>query len=97
MTVRSISIEAYQKHIDSGKRSTQWMAIYAFINCQLPITRSEISDFIGIRMSSVCGRVNELIKAGLIEEHSRRKCKVTGEPAHTLTLKNTDASQLSLL
>ena len=94
--VRAISIEAYAKHIESGKQATQWMKIYAFLGSQLPCTRSEISRFTGIRMSSVCGRVNELIKGGLIQEHGRRQCDVTSEPAHPVGIKPQPPKQLGL-
>ena len=87
MTVRSISIEAYEKHIESGKQATQWMKIYEFLGSHLPLTRSEISSDTGMRMSSVCGRVHELVQAKLVIEGERRECGVTGEPAHTVTLK----------
>jgi len=84
MTVRSISLEAYKRHIASGKQETQWMKIFAFMEDRTPMTRSEISEITGMRMSSVCGRVHELLEAGLIREGDRRQCNITGEPAHTL-------------
>jgi hypothetical protein len=88
MTVRNISIAAYEKHIESGKQASQWMRIYEYLGTHSPRTRSELSEYAGIRLSSVCGRVNELIKAKLVIEDARRECRVTGEPAHTVTLKN---------
>ncbi len=96
MTVRKISIEAYQKHIDSGKQSTQWMRIYAWLgHCYVkPRTRSELASDLGMRMSSVCGRVNELIKAGLLVEDGRRKCAITNESAHPIRL--PEGTNLSL-
>jgi predicted transcriptional regulator len=100
MTVRAISIEAYDKHIATGRRESQWMRIYRYISEDdtTPRTRSELSAYIGIRLSSVCGRVNELIKANMIKELGRRKCRVTKEPAHTLTLKtHVDPNQRELL
>jgi predicted transcriptional regulator len=84
MTVRAISIEAYKHHIDSGKAETQWMKIFTFMDSHVPLTRSEISETLGMRMSSVCGRIHELIEAGLLKEGDRRRCEITGEPAHTL-------------
>ena len=79
---RSISIEAYRKHIETGKAKTQWIKIYEFMRRRQPLTRSEISERTGIRMSSVCGRVKELLDAGLLIEEERRKCMITHEPAH---------------
>ena len=90
MTARSISKEAYARHIESGKRDVQWVKIYRYI-ASLPLwpkTRSELSMILDIRMSSVCGRVNELIKAGLLVELGRRECRITKEPAHTLTIRS---------
>ena len=84
--VRGISIEAYERHIESGKQLTQWQKIYAFLEEHRPLTRSELSERVGIRLSSVCGRVNELLQAGLIEEYERRRCSVTKEPAHPVGL-----------
>ena len=85
--VRGISIEAYYKHRESGKAMSQWAAIYDYLVLRLPLTRSEISARTGIRLSSVCGRVNELIKAGLLEESPRRDCRITNEPAHPVGTK----------
>ena len=84
--IRGISLEAYERHIASGKALTQWQTIYGFLKAHRPVTRAELSDMTGIRLSSVCGRVNELIKAGLIEEYERRKCRSTKEPAHPIGL-----------
>jgi predicted transcriptional regulator len=98
MTVRAISIEAYKRHIDSGKQATQWMKIYTFIDGRMPMTRSEISETLGMRMSSVCGRIHELVEAGLLRECDRRRCEITGEPAHTLesAIRAPDTNQQSL-
>lgn len=89
MSAKPISIEAYRKHIDSGKAHAQWVRIYVLLRFYFPPgyeqirrTRSELSDYTGIRLSSVCGRVNELIQAGLLTEYPRRNCQITNEPAH---------------
>ena len=84
--VRGISIEAYEKHINSGKALTQWVRIYQYLQWSRPVTRLELSERTDIRLSSVCGRVNELIKAELIEEYERRQCSITKEPAHPVGL-----------
>ena len=94
MTARSISIAAYEKHIESGKRDTQWMMIYGYLDQHYPTTRSELSEQLNIRMSSVCGRVNELMKAGMVQEYERRKCRVTGEQAHPVGLNNPEQRML---
>ena len=90
MTARAISIEAYEKHIASGKRDVQWVKIYTRLSYGVPLTRSELSEILRMRMSSVCGRVHELIQANMIEELPRRTCSITKEPAHPLQIKQVD-------
>jgi predicted transcriptional regulator len=87
MTVRNISIEAYEKHHASGRALTQWQKLYVYLStCSHPKTRAEISATTGIRLSSVCGRVKEMMQAGLLEEFPRRRCAITDEPAHPVGL-----------
>lgn len=86
MTARNISIETYYAHIESGEALKQWMKVLNALRAhEKPFTRSELSDLTGIRINAVCGRVNELIKAGLVSEGDRRKCESTGKQAHELT------------
>ena len=99
MTARNISIEAYHKHIESGKAWVQWVKIFDFMleNSHTFFTRAEIAHYLGMRDSSVCGRVNKLLEAGLLVEHDRRKCKVTGSPAHPVGIKFDDPKQGKLI
>jgi len=83
---RAISIEAYRRHIDSGKALTQWVRIYRTLKHYGPKTRAELEQCTGFRISSVCGRVKELLDAGMLEELSRRECSVTGEQAHPVAV-----------
>lgn len=92
MTARAISIEAYHRHIESGKALVQWADIYQFLEEPnqggevMPFTRAELAYYMELRESSVCGRVKELLDAGLIVELPRRKCTVTGHMAHPVTV-----------
>ena len=100
MTARAISIEAYEKHIRSNKRKAQWVRIYMHLKVypEMMSTRSEMSQFTGMRMSSVCGRVHELLQANMIEELPRRTCSITKEPAHPLQIKQAkDPNQGQLI
>lgn len=104
MTARRISIEAYHRHLESGKALTQWQRIYEWLYTYYgPVnynpeafpayegcTRAELAEKLHLRVSSVCGRVKELLDAGMIEELPRRKCTVTGDMAHPLTVKRGD-------
>lgn len=87
MTARAISIENYHAHIASGKALRQWMRIYTYIAAHSFCTRSQIAEATGIRLSSVCGRVNELMdpEAGLvIETQAPVRCPVTQMMVHGL-------------
>lgn len=89
MTVRGISIDAYAKHISSGKALTQWMKIYEFLKDHRAsgATRNEIAIACGMRIPSVCGRVKEMLDSNIIVEQERRKCAITDEAAHPVIIK----------
>ena len=50
-------------------------------------TRSEMAERMHMRLSSVCGRVNELIEMNYLEDGERRKCSVTGRSAHVVRIR----------
>ena len=97
MTVRGISIEAYYRHQESGKALNQWQKIYHFLNeTGNRMTRAELSEYMIIRMSSICGRVHELMQAGLLVEYPRRSCGITHEQAHPVGLPELQQGELPL-
>jgi Mn-dependent DtxR family transcriptional regulator len=65
------SLEAHQPET-RGKQEAEVLACIRRNSGMLGITREELSRCMKIKESSVCGRVNALIKAGLIEEHGHR-------------------------
>ena len=73
------SLISYQEHILSGKMGEQSNTIYKFMKPGVSYSRRELSKLIGIELSSVCGRVNELLEMGLIEEGCKRKCLISGK------------------
>lgn len=82
--VRRVSIDAYRKHIESGKALSQWMRLYQLLLTR-PYTRNEAARVLRIPLQSICGRTAELKAAGLVRESlCRVTCPVTGEEAHTL-------------
>lgn len=88
MSVASTSIDAYRDHRSSGELGTQQRKVMLFFHTRGgEHTRAELSDLIPMRLSSVCGRVNELVKLGYLEERDRRPCKVTGINAHPLMVR----------
>ena len=67
--VRENSIEAYDAIIASGRRNTQHAQIIAALaGKRQGLTRAELKQATGIEISSICGRVKELLDGGTIEE-----------------------------
>ena len=57
----------YRKHVLSGKATSQRNRILiCLFESAVPLTRFQISKITHIRLSSVCGRVNVLLKSDLI-------------------------------
>jgi len=77
MTVAQTSINAYKEHRASGKVGAQAKAILDFMNPGEGYSRRELHVLTGLELSSICGRVNELLEMGMLKEGSKRKCMVT--------------------
>lgn len=77
MTVAQTSINAYREHRASGKVGAQAKAILDFMNLGESYSRRELHVLTGLELSSICGRVNELLEMGMLKEGSKRKCMVT--------------------
>jgi hypothetical protein len=77
MTVAQTSINAYREHRASGKVGAQAKAILDFMNLGESYSRRELHVLTGLELSSICGRVNKLLKMGMLKEGSKRKCMVT--------------------
>ena len=61
------SKKAYAEITVDGTKQSLRERVYDIIKTCGPVTRAEIEAMTGIRCSSVCGRVNELMKDNLIE------------------------------
>lgn len=87
MSVADTSLDAYREHRDSGELSAQQKKVMLFFHMHGgEYTRSELAGSIPMRLSSVCGRVFELIELGYLTEGPRRACGVTGVSAHPVKL-----------
>lgn len=78
MPVRDTSIQAYHDHEGDGILGYQQGEILKKMKRGRDYSRSELAEASGIRLTSVCGRVKELIDKGRIGEGPIRACKVTG-------------------
>lgn len=88
----STSIENYHEHRRSGKLGAQAQVILDFLaeNPGKNWSRSELALATSIRLSSVCGRVNELLKAKLITERPERICSVTKKTIRPVRIKRSE-------
>jgi hypothetical protein len=79
--VATTSIENYHEHKRSGKLGQQAANVLEFIerHPHRDWTRAEIAQALHLPLSSVCGRVNELIKARLLIPAPNRPCHISGK------------------
>lgn len=78
MNGRISSAEAYENVVVTGKAGTQRGEIYQFIAEQVDITCGELPVELDLPINVITPRVFELIELGLVEDHARRECKVSG-------------------
>jgi len=75
--VRESSIEAYHNF---PAKPRQISKVYEYICKRSGCTRREIAHGTGYDVSAVSGRVNELIKVGLVREGDESvRCMITGK------------------
>lgn len=75
------SIENFKEHKTSGKLGAQESAILEFVDRHQwrDWTHSELAQATGFPLSSVCGRVNTLVRDRLVNAMPKRVCRITGK------------------
>lgn len=92
MTARDTSVDAY--HGLGPKLGQQAARIVSHVTAYGgDFSRTELSRATGISINAVCGRINELVTAGVLVESEPRQCSVTGKRVHPVML---PAVQMSL-
>lgn len=85
---RDTSKDALAEHRSSGKLGAQQQAVYAALTKSgQAFTRAELAKHLDMTHGAACGRVNELMKLGLVVETERRTCAVTGSKSHGVRAK----------
>lgn len=84
--IADTSVTAYHEHRDTGKLSRQANTILSQMAPGTTYSRRELARHTGLELSSVCGRVNELLAIGLLEETATRRCSITGKTVHPVKL-----------
>ena len=74
---RRTSRISYKDLIETGREGTQIKSILKLLATGESLSRREISDVVRIEVSAVAGRVNSLIKMGIIQENKMRKCLIS--------------------
>ena len=71
---RTTSRISYKDLIETGRENTQVKSILKLLSTGESLSRREIADVVRLEVSAVAGRVNSLIKMGIIKEDKMRKC-----------------------
>ena len=86
MTATATQLSAYDA-LDGGLRRTQKQVILdLFHGAHVKLTRQEIADRTNLRLSSVCGRVRELLDGEALAVRGEQKCPATGVLNETVGL-----------
>lgn len=87
--IATTSIENYHAHKESGRLGKQALFLVQFIaeHTDRDWSRAELAEQTGLRLSSVCGRVNELIHSRHVEVQPNRRCQVTGKTVSPVRLR----------
>jgi len=65
--MNTTSLEAYQAIESSGAATLQRQKVWIALRLFGAMTRQEVADQTGIKLSSICGRVRELEELGQVE------------------------------
>jgi hypothetical protein len=77
---------AYDDHRSRGRASSQQLKILDALEGVVGYSRRELAEVTGIELSSVCGRVNELLAIGMLIEKPARRCSITQRLVHPVRL-----------
>jgi len=87
MNVASTSAAAYASHVATGAAGRQANRVLDAVRSLGEPTRNEVSLSTGIHPGAVCGRVRELIAAGLlVERGGKRPDRYTGIHSKTVAV-----------
>ena len=89
MSVADTSLENYIEHNESGKLGQQAVSIYGFLvmHPNRDWSRHELAKAMNIPLSSVCGRINELLHQGHVVTVNKRSCAITGKTINAVRAK----------
>lgn len=86
MRAAQTQIEAFHGMPGRQLSAQKQVVIDLFAARTTMLTRRDIADRTNLAMSSVCGRVRELLDAELLAVRGKRECKETGVMVETVGL-----------
>lgn len=86
MRITQTQRAAYDALDSCARRTQKQMILDLFVTAQLKLTRQEIADRTNMRLSSVCGRVREMLDDDVLQVRGAQKCAATGVLNETLGL-----------
>lgn len=87
--VTQTSIESYERNVTLGINGMQQQLILQMMEPGQDYSRTELEEMTGIRICSVSGQVNWMLKHGVLEISDQRRCKVTGRNINPVRLAAT--------
>lgn len=69
--VNKTSLAAYWSERTGGRIESRQAQVLDNLNIDGPATRAELARRTGLRLSCICGRVNELLSKKLVEEYAK--------------------------
>ncbi len=87
MSVRDTSTETYNELKNQGTIGAQELEILLWLKRQPgPVSRRQISRGSRIEINAVSGRINGLVKKGLVKEYDKAPCPITGRNVHPVSV-----------
>lgn len=90
MTIKDTSLAAYWSEKVGNRIGRQQAIILEELALYGGATRSELVIETGLPINAVCGRVNELMKLGLVVECEKVQDERTGKRVYVLRLRGDD-------
>lgn len=82
----STKLDSLKRHINDGQQRTQQeRVLFALVTAtayEMYLTRLQIEEVTGIRTSSVCARINELVALGKVIHYDTVVCAETNKKVH---------------
>ena len=91
MTIALTSLEAYKEAVINGTVKTQRDKIFKWLVANTSkgksFTRNEIAEYNDMRLSAVCGRINQLVHDGFVSDSvDERPDRFTGVRSKTVAV-----------